>query len=302
MFDLINKFFNKKKYYENKIDRKNKINKLNYLEIIKPRLKLISENINKKKTISFLHSGHLGDIINSLPLIKEISKSKECNLYIQYNKKILNNLDQKHPFGNFYLSEYAAKKIIPLLKKQKYFKNVSIYDQSPIDIDLDFFRDLGLNFNIDSIRWYFHLAATHCDLTKPYVFVKEHKNINNKIVILRSMRRQNKLINYKFLNDYKDLLFIGLKDEYISLKKELPLLKYYDPKDFLELAEIIKSCKLFIGNLSFGYALAEAIKVPRLLESQPDFPLVYPNGKNAYDFYFQEHFEHLFKKLILKLN
>ena len=71
-------------------------------------------------------------------------------------------------------------------------------------------------------------------------------------------------------------------------------------KIFLELAEIIKSCKLFIGNLSFGYALAEAIKVPRLLESQPDFPLVYPNGENAYDFYFQEHFELLFKKLILK--
>ena len=298
MFDLLNKFFDKKKYYENKIDRINKIKKLNYLEIIKPRLKLISENINKKNTISFLHSGHLGDIINSLPLIKEISKSKECNLYIQYNKKILNNLDQKHPFGNFYLSEYAAKKIIPLLKEQKYLKKVSIYDKSPIDIDLDFFRDLGLNFNIDSVRWYFHLAAIHCDLNEPYVFVNNHKTINNKIVILRSARRQNKLINYNFLNDYKDILFVGLKDEYISLKKELPLLDYYDPINFLELAEIIRSSKIFIGNLSFGYALAEAIKVPRLLESQPDFPLVYPNGENAYDFYFQEHFEYLFKKLI----
>ena len=48
---------------------------------------------------------------------------------------------------------------------------------------------------------------------------------------------------------------------------------------------------MFIGNLSFGYALAEALKVPRLLESGPNFPLVYPNGKNGYDFYFQSHFE-----------
>ena len=148
------------------------------------------------------------------------------------------------------------------------------------------------------MRWYFHLAAIHCDLNEPYVFVNNHKTINNKIVILRSARRQNKLINYNFLNDYKDILFVGLKDEYISLKKELPLLDYYDPINFLELAEIIRSSKIFIGNLSFGYALAEAIKVPRLLESQPDFPLVYPNGENAYDFYFQEHFEYLFKKLI----
>ena len=60
---------------------------------------------------------------------------------------------------------------------------------------------------------------------------------------------------------------------------------------------IIKNAKLFIGNLSFGYALAEAIKVPRLLESAPNFPLVYPNGKNAYDFYFQSHFEDLVEKL-----
>ena len=64
-----------------------------------------------------------------------------------------------------------------------------------------------------------------------------------------------------------------------------------------ELASIIKSSKFFIGNLSFGYALAEALKIPRLLESGPNFPLVYPNGPNAYDFYFQKHFETLVKKL-----
>ena len=55
--------------------------------------------------------------------------------------------------------------------------------------------------------------------------------------------------------------------------------------------------KLFIGNLSFGYALAEALKVPRLLESGPNFPLVYPNGNHGYDFYFQSHFEDLFQKV-----
>ena len=32
--------------------------------------------LSTKKEVSFLHSGHLGDIINSLPLIKEISKNK----------------------------------------------------------------------------------------------------------------------------------------------------------------------------------------------------------------------------------
>ena len=74
-------------------------------------------------------------------------------------------------------------------------------------------------------------------------------------------------------------------------------MEHYDCKDFLELASIIKNSKVFIGNLSFGYAIAEALKVPRLLESAPDFPLVYPNGSDGYDFYFQSHFEYLVKKL-----
>lgn len=298
MANLFYKIFNKNKYYEQKNEKKNRLKQLKFLEVIKPRLKLISENIDKKNSLSFLHSGHLGDIINSLPLIKEISKTKKCILYIQSDKKIINNSEKNHPFGDIYLNINAVKKLIPLLEKQKYLENVFVYDKTPIDVDLDFFRDLGLNFNIDSIRWYFHLAGIHCDLIEPYIFVEKHKNISNKIVILRSLRRQNKFINYNFLNNYKDLLFVGLKDEYISLKKNLPSLDFYNSEDFLELAQIIRGCKLFIGNLSFGYALAEGIKVPRLLESQADFPLVYPNGKNAYDFYFQDHFEKLFKELI----
>ena len=117
---------------------------------------------------------------------------------------------------------------------------------------------------------------------------------------MRSLRRQNKYIDYSFLSSYKNLVFVGLKNEFNDLKKSINNLEFYDCKDFLELAMIIKSAKLFIGNLSFGYALAEAIKVPRLLESGPNFPLVYPNGINAHDFYFQNHFENLVKKLYLK--
>ena len=113
---------------------------------------------------------------------------------------------------------------------------------------------------------------------------------------MRSLRRQNKFIDYSFLSNYEKIVFLGLKDEFDDLKIKIKNLEHYDSKDFLELAMIIKSAKLFIGNLSFGYALAEAIKVPRLLESGPNFPLVYPNGMNAYDFYFQSHFEDLVKK------
>jgi len=184
-----------------------------------------------------------------------------------------------------------------LLKRQKFLNKVDIYNNEKIDIDLNFFRELPINFNIDSVRWYSQLTGCFPDLSKNYLEVPTHKNYKNYIVIMRSLRRQNKFINYSFLNSYNKLIFIGLKGEFESLKEQVNNLEFFDSKDFLELASIIKNAKIFIGNLSFGYAMAEAIKVPRLLESGPDFPLVYPNGNDGYDFYFQSHFEDLVKKL-----
>ena len=63
------------------------------------------------------------------------------------------------------------------------------------------------------------------------------------------------------------------------------------------MAEIMKSSKFFLGNLSFGYAIAEGLKIPRLLEASPDFHALHHNGPNAYEFYFQSHFEKLFNEL-----
>ena len=59
----------------------------------------------------------------------------------------------------------------------------------------------------------------------------------------------------------------------------------------------VKSGKFFLGNMSLGFALAEILKVPRLLENFPEYNVVNPHGPNAYDFYFQDHFEKLFKDL-----
>ncbi len=292
------KIFDKNKYSFYK-EEKIKIESKNlYINKIKKKLDQFTLALKDKNEISFLHSGHLGDIINSLPLIKKISKNKKCNFFIEANKKLpthVQNLD--HPFGKYYLTEASIKKMLPLLSMQTYINKIDIFNNQKIDIDLNFFRELPISFNIDSVRWYFHLTGIHAELDKPYLInIDEHK-IKNKVVIVRSNRRRNHLINYNFLKNYNDILCLGLLDEFNDLKKEIPKLEFFDCKDFLEMSQIINSCKLFIGNLSFGFALAEALKKPRLLESAPNFPLVYPNGKNAYDFYFQSHFEKNFQKL-----
>ena len=50
------------------------------------------------------------------------------------------------------------------------------------------------------------------------------------------------------------------------------------------MAQIMNSSKMFIGNSSVGFDLAEALKVPRLLEASPDFPVMQITGKNGFDF------------------
>ena len=183
---------------------------------------------------------------------------------------------------------------MPLLKNQSYISHIDIYRKQNIDIDLNLFKEIAMNFNVDSVRWYLQIVGVQADLSLPYVMAEPHKEIKNKVVIMRTIRRNNYFINYKFINKYKNILFIGLEDEYKLLKGEVPNLEYYNCKDFLEIAEIIKSSKF----LSFGYSTAEGLKVPRLLECYPpEFPAMHPNGKNAYEFYFQNNFEKWFDRL-----
>jgi len=162
---------------------------------------------------------------------------------------------------------------------------------------LDIFRDLPHDFNFLLQRWYFHITGIQTDLDQIILDVPEHEYIKNKVVIVRSFRARNYYINYKFLKKYDNLLFIGIREEYEDLKKSVGNLEFYDVKDFYEMAQIIKSSKFFLGNQSFAYSLAESLKVPRLLEANPEFAAVFPLGDNAYDFYFQPHFELYFDKL-----
>ena len=293
---LLLKITDKKKYRNYKIESSLKEKLGVYKNKLEKKIINIQNNIKNKTEISLLHSGNLGDTLNSLPVVRELSKNHKCNFYIQAGKKIEVEYND-HPGGKIFLNKTMINKLMPLLKKQKFINHVDLFQNQEIDIDLDIFREMPINFNLDSVRWYFQVTGVHTDLTMPHLYAEDHKTIKNKVVILRSLRRQSHFINYKFMSKYNNLLFVGLEEEYKNLKKEVPNLEFYNCKDFLEMAEIIKSSKFFLGNLSFGYAMAEGLKVPRLLESCPDFPTMYPNGKNAFDFYFQEHFEKLFDNL-----
>ena len=291
----------KKLYYklfnsENKNQFKDELKINLFDEKYKKIIDQINKSVLEKKELNFLHSGTSGDLIYSFSLIKKLSQTHKCNFYIGVNKKFTYEY-YKHTGGGFLISEKMYNLLIPLLKQQNFFNQVKKHEHETIDINLDLFRELPWNNTFNSPRWYFHIAGEHADLNDSYLDVDEHKSIKKRIVIQRTFRHRNIYINYNFLKNYDDPLFVGIKEEYDDLKKQVPNLEFYNPKDFLEIAQIIKSSRFFLGNQSVCFPIAEAMKVPRLLEASPDTPLVQPVGKNGYDFYFQPHFEKWFKYL-----
>ena len=289
------KIFNKGKYIDLKNEKRTSDRVKYYNTRIYAQILEIQKKIENNKELSFLHSGRLGDLIYSLATIKELSKSHKCKLYIQINKPM--SLDYNVSSRKFFISKRSGDLILPLLRSQDFLDTVDIYKDEKIDINLDLFRDIPINLNFYSTRWFSHLVGININVENTFLSAKPHNLIKNKIVIHRSPRYQNAYINYKFLNNTKNLLCIGLENEFRDLKKEVNNLQFHDCKDFLEMAEIIKASKFYIGNMSFQYTLAEGLKVPRILEASPDFPVVFPVGPNAFDSYHQNHFEKFFENL-----
>lgn len=291
---------NKPKYFEYKLHLKeDKILKKFTPDLHKKWLAISRVVTSDKAEINFKHSGHLGDLLYALPILKELSKKSKCNLYVNLNQTIGRNYF-KHPTGNVMITKRSYQMVLPLLKAQTYINEVRIWNEEKIDIDLDLFRQLPVAMEFHSIRWYYHLTGLHPDMSLPFIEVEPHETIKNKIVIVRTFRGRNPLINYSFLSQYNDLLFVGTKTEYEEFSKEVPNVEFYNVSDFMEMAQIIKAARFFVSNQTFSFAIAEGLKVNRLLESNPFFPVVFSIGGEGYDFYFQEQFEKLFSDFYLK--
>jgi hypothetical protein len=70
-------------------------------------------------------------------------------------------------------------------------------------------------------------------------------------------------------------------------------------EDALHMAEVIAGCDTFVGNQSFPFAIAEGLKVTRVLESYQGAPNVIPIGGKTYQFYDQKSFDKSIKLLTL---
>jgi hypothetical protein len=279
----------------------------NYQNIQFNELALTSGRLNNLENIrrlgastgylNLMHSGNAGDIIYALPTIKRIHEltGLSMNLYLHLGKPSDLRLYNSHPVGNVMLNQVMADMLIPLINTQNYVNSCDVLNGKQIHIDLDFFRAGLLPMQGNIARWVSYIVGVNPQLYQPWLHVKANQAYANCIVIARSGRYQNTSIDYSFLKHYRNLVFLGIESEYNDIKRYLPAIEWVPVNNFLQMAEIIAGCKFFIGNQSFPFALAEGLKVPRVLELSLEIINVVPEGENAYDFLFQDHFESLVK-------
>ena len=256
-------------------------------------------------TISFKHSGNTGDIIYALAGMKHICEKQnmKADIHLWMNRKGSYYDGAKHPLGEYIFTDYMYKLLKPLLLAQPWVNSVKKYAGQKIHVDLDLIRQRDINMPFGHIaRWYFYIFPDMaCDLSVPWIELPDvdTNDWNDTIIVNRTSRYQNPHIAYSFLRKYENVVFVGTQDEYNTLLKQIPTLRHVEFPNFLNLAYAIKNCKVFIGNQSMCFGLAEAVKAPRILEVCSFAPNVIPEGSGpAFDFYSQSAFEYYVNEMV----
>lgn len=248
--------------------------------------------------VCFSHIGLLGDIVYSVPAMLALANGKKIELYLDVTQQSMYPDSYKHYNKNKILTEKSIEFIKLLLLSNKAITICSKLEGQRIDYDLNEFRNYPFDYRMGNIcRWYFLTFGVTYDLTKPWLFAQPDVQYRDEIIIARSFRYRAPEISYAFMQQYTNVSFIGLDDEYADMKKAIPSLKRITVTNALELAQAIAGCKFFIGNQSFPFAVAEAIKAKRVLEVCPQCPNVIVDGPDGYDFCYQPQFEKIIHHL-----
>jgi hypothetical protein len=79
-------------------------------------------------------------------------------------------------------------------------------------------------------------------------------------------------------------VFVGFDEEWLAFKKMTGFdnLRLYKPESYVDICNVLLGSKLFIGNQSFVYSLAEALKVNRVQEACLICPNCLPQSGNGH--------------------
>ena len=223
--------------------------------------------------MTFNHSGNIGDVLYSLNFAREFAAANgEARFIMNLQKNVPLELQRDHPCGKMLMNDSACAFLRPLLAFQPCIAEVSVSDAPPEgSIDLSQFRNLPLCHSAGDVRYYYYALTPHPlpkDFASPALVAAHDGRTAGKIVVFRSARYHNPLVNYGGLKDFAgQMLFVGLPNEYEDFCRTEFKIPYQPVENALEMAGLMNSAKLVIGNQCGLFAIAEQLKVSRWLES-----------------------------------
>lgn len=240
----------------------------------------------------FKHSGRLGDIVYALPLIQQMAfeVGNPVELFIPSDTPSRLGGGVFHPGGDWMVSRGLFGFIEPLLAVQPYLRKVHFVPAAQVPtghIDLDQFKHSGINLKAGLIQgWYRKTFGVAFSMESPWLAVPSHlcppteQRQTFDVLMGRTTRFCNTAINYSFLDDFGRVGFIGLPFEYEDFVQRhgLKRVEHVPVANALELAKTMLTCRVYVGNQSVNFALADGLKVTRALEAFEPAPVACPVG------------------------
>jgi hypothetical protein len=252
----------------------------------------------------FFHSGDLGDIIASLPAIRQLGGGELIIGQRMWRPLVGNRESMKG-------ARFQA--IEPLLKSIPYLSKVT-YQDHPAKVDYDFsqFRPMTARFlaasrlerivgnkikqtNLVELQARY-LGLKNVDIL-PWIKVNSEPASNGKIVVARSARNHNPRFPWQRLVEARrrQMVFIGLPTEHREFEREFGELEYKPTPDLLQVARLIAGSDLFIGNQGCPAWIAMAMGCKLIQETNDnEFSSVMERPNACFDMD-KDKIEHLLK-------
>lgn len=242
-------------------------------------------------TISFLHSGDMGDIVAGMAAIKELceQQNKKAVLYLDTtggmtcNDQKLNDLIRKQSNGlGLKFNDTGYDFLVPLIEIQPYIERVEKWtpEIKKVDINLNKFRHgfyhrkviLHTNQNL------LYMQQMCCRLKERYngPWLKcEKKDFSKKIVVARSCRYQSasEFYHAREIKLGNEAYFIGTDTEYSAFSDEIRTkIERFPVTNALDAAVLINSSNLVICNGTLFYWIAAGLGKTIINEVGTDTP------------------------------
>jgi hypothetical protein len=225
-------------------------------------------------------------------------------IYQWLNQEGVSYLGANHPYGGKMMNDYAFEMMKPLLEHQPYVKEFLPWKGEKVHIDIDLFRQVKNHMPYGNIATWPSFACPEMmpKYWEPWLSVDPiiSYDFEDRIIINRTSWYHGDWVDYFHLQPYKSRIsFVGSPEEHKQFQTDWDMEVHHQEVDnFLHLAQIIMDCKLFIGNQSMCFAIAEGLKVPRLLEVCDRCPNVQPTGPGAGYFRATVPFKYLVEKFL----